>query len=217
MAGRLRVQAARQQHGAGKGLRRVQIGQRQLSLPELAVKRRVVRHHGRAADKARSVAHHAGRVGGSGHHGVGDAGELRDEGRNPGAGPHQALKAVHHLAALQQHDGHFGGACAAAGRHAGGFKVDDGNGRGHHKVQGKGQRTRPPNHATAARRPSTRPQRTAGCSRKNRSISRVASTPRASVWLPLGWPPDQACPAPCNNQCSATTPSAARYTVCVNG
>jgi hypothetical protein len=40
------------------------------------------------------------------------------------------------------------------------------------------------------------------CSRKKRSISRVASGPRGSVKEPAGLPPDHACPAPWISQCS---------------
>lgn len=37
---------------------------------------------------------------------------------------------------------------------------------------------------------------------KNQTISADASGPARSVWEPLGLPPDQACPAPCNIQLS---------------
>ena len=40
------------------------------------------------------------------------------------------------------------------------------------------------------------------CSRKKRSISRVASGPRGSVKEPAGLPPDHACVAPWISQCS---------------
>ena len=134
--GGIGVQAARQQHRAGKGLWRGHIGELQLGLPELAVKRCVVRHHGRLAHKARRIAHHGVCTGRILKHGVADARQLGDEGRNPRPGFHQALKTVHHLAALQQHDGHLGRPRALAGRHAGGFKVDDSNG-GHGGKAGK--------------------------------------------------------------------------------
>jgi hypothetical protein len=38
------------------------------------------------------------------HHGVGDAGQLRDEGWNTDARIHQALETVNHLAAFEQHN-----------------------------------------------------------------------------------------------------------------
>ncbi len=42
------------------------------------------------------------------------------------------------------------------------------------------------------------------CSKKNLTISRLASGPRGSVKEPAGLPPDQACPAPCRTHCSST-------------
>ena len=102
VAGRLRVQAARQQHGAGKRLQRGQACQRQFALPEAPVKRGVVRHHRRVAHKAGRRLHHLTRLGRGRHHGVGDAGQLRDERRNPGTGLHQALKPVHYLPLIVQ-------------------------------------------------------------------------------------------------------------------
>src|SRR5256885_12087057 len=58
------------------------------SLPELAVEGRVVRHHGGAANEAGGIAHHL--LGGrrSGDHGIGDAGQPRDEGRYPRSEEH---------------------------------------------------------------------------------------------------------------------------------
>lgn len=63
---------------------------------------------------------------------------------------------------------------------------------------GQGRRGQP---SQAARCPPM----ACGCSRKNRSISREASTPCALVWLPRASPPDQAWPAPWS-QCSAAAP-----------
>ena len=134
VAGRLGVDAARQQHGAGKQLGGGFARQRQLGLPELAVERCVVGHHGRSAHKAGRIAHHLGGGRRRAQHGIGDAGELGDEGRNPGPGLHQALETVHHAALLQQHDGHLGGPGALGGRHARGFEVDDGNRSTHHCI-----------------------------------------------------------------------------------
>jgi len=128
VAGRLRVQPPRQQHRARKRLWRRQVGHGQFGLPELAVKRCVVRHHGRLAHKPRGVLHDLRGIGRVGHHGVGDAGELGDERWYPHPGFHEALEPVHHPPLFKQHDGHLGRARALAGRDAGGFKVDDGDG-----------------------------------------------------------------------------------------
>ena len=131
MAGRLLVDAARQQHRAGEGLGRGFARQLQLGLPELAVKRCVVRHHGRAAHKTGCVAHDLGGRRRSAQHLVGNACQIRDEGRHPCPGLHQTLEAIDHAALLQQHDGDFGRTRTLGGRHARGFKVDDGNRRTH--------------------------------------------------------------------------------------
>ena len=90
-----------------------------------------MRDHGRVAHKARGFAHDfvGGRRGFD--HGVGDAGQLGDERRYPGAGVHQALVAAHDVFAFQQHDGDFGGARVVLRADARGFKVDDGD-RGRH-------------------------------------------------------------------------------------
>ena len=128
VVGRLRVQAARQQQSAGKGVRAVLPATRQLGLPELFVKGRVVRHHGPPAHKAGRLAHHLLGRGRGLHHLVGDARELGDERVHPHPGVHQALKPVHHLPAFEHDDGHLGGAVAHIGRDASGFEVDDGDG-----------------------------------------------------------------------------------------
>lgn len=53
-----------------------------------------------------------------------------------------------------------------------------------------------------------------GSSRKNRTISADASGPLPSVYEPLAWPPDQACPAPCKVQLSILAcPSPSAWTV----
>ena len=128
VVGRLRVQAARQQHGAGKRVRRIFSAPRQLGLPELFVKGRVVRHHGPPAHKAGRLVHHLLGRGRGLHHLVGDARELGDERVHPHPGVHQALIAVHHLPAFEHDDRHLGGAVAHIGGDAGGFEVDDGDG-----------------------------------------------------------------------------------------
>jgi hypothetical protein len=130
VVGRLGVQAARQPHRAGKGLRRIAVGARQFGLPEAPVERRVVRHQRRVAHETARLRHHLGRWRRIGHHGVGDAGELCDERRNAHPGVHQALE----LATTRPpstSDGHLGGARALGGCAAGGLEVDDGDGRGH--------------------------------------------------------------------------------------
>ena len=132
VAGRIGVYAARQQHGAGERMGRGEPGVLQFGLPELAVECGVVGHHGRVAHEARGLAHHCGGIGGGLHHGIRDAGELRDEGRDPHARAHQALVAVHHAVAFHEHDGHLGGACTLGRHHAGGFEIDDGDGGGRH-------------------------------------------------------------------------------------
>jgi len=77
--------------------------------------------------QAKGLAHHLGHRRRAGHHGVGDAGQLRDEGRHPHTGIHQALVAVDDTTVFHQHDGHFRGAVAEVRRHARGLEVDDGN------------------------------------------------------------------------------------------
>jgi hypothetical protein len=52
---------------------------------------------------------------------------------------------------------------------------------------------------------SVGPAHPRGCSRKNRTISPVASGPPGSVNEPCRLPPDQAWPLPCTSQCSAST------------
>ena len=134
MAGRLGVQAPRQQHGAGKQRGRCHwraARARQFIQPELAVKRGVVRHQRRAADKIGRFAHHlcCGRSGLQ--HGRGDTGQLRDKAGHALARIHQALVAVHNAAAFNHHNTHLGRARTVRRAHAGGFKVEDGDAFGH--------------------------------------------------------------------------------------
>ena len=127
---RLGVEAARQQQGAGKRMGPVLVaaGAGALGLPEAAVEGGVVRHQRAAGGEVEHLAHHPLGRRRALQHAVADAGELLDERRHPGAAVHQALVAAHDLPAAHQHRGDLGGARALAGRDAGGFEVDDGDG-----------------------------------------------------------------------------------------
>lgn len=132
VAGGLGIQPSGDQHGAGEGLGRYCLaGQAEFGFPEAAVKGGVVGHHGGVADKALGFPHHGVGRGRGGDHGVADAGQAFDEGRDVAAGVHEALEAVDDLAVLDQHDGDFGGAVAHRGREACGFEVDDGDAGAH--------------------------------------------------------------------------------------
>ena len=126
----VRVQPARQQHGADEHMRRIgfTFGTRQFRVPETPVEGRVVRDQRTALRELRHFAHHgAGRWRGAQHR-VADAGQLLDERRHPRAAVHQALEAADDLPTLHQHGGDLGRTRALAGREAGGFEVDNGNG-----------------------------------------------------------------------------------------
>ena len=113
----VRIEAARQQHGAREHMRCIgfALGTLQLGLPKTPVEGRVVRDQRAALGEARHLVHHRARRWRRLQHAVGDAGELLDEGRHPRAAVHQALKATDDLPALHQHRGDFGRTRALAG------------------------------------------------------------------------------------------------------
>lgn len=146
VVGRLRMEAARKQQGAGEAMRVVGRALRALGfgVPEGAIERGVVSDERRALGEARQLVHDRARRRGAFEHGIADAGEPLDERRHPGAGTHQALEATDDLAAPDQHRRHFGGAAAPRRRLARGLEIDDGDGfqRGS-KVAAEGSAARP--------------------------------------------------------------------------
>ncbi|MCY1452630.1 hypothetical protein D9M71_695600 [compost metagenome] len=118
-------QAASQQQRAGKVLQAGAFDSPQFEVPELLVERGVVREQRRAADEFIHFVHHLLRRRRGAQHGVADAGELFDEGRDAHAGIHQALVTLDDAPLFKDHHGNFRGPAAAARGDPGGFKVDD--------------------------------------------------------------------------------------------
>ena len=124
VVGRRRHQASRQQQGAGEILQTGALDAAHFEIPELLVKRGIVRQQRGDADELVDLIHHLlGRRCGT-QHGVADAGQLLDKPRDPHTGIHQALVTLDNAPALQNHHGNFSGPASAARGDAGGFKVN---------------------------------------------------------------------------------------------
>ena len=86
------------------------------------VEAHVMRHQHGALQQAQQGAGDLVKTGGFSHHGVADAGQALDEGRNSAARVHQGAPACHLLPALHAHGGNLGDAVAHRVA-AGGFQV----------------------------------------------------------------------------------------------
>jgi len=91
-------------------------------LEEPGVEPGVVGDQDALAGELQPAGQHLGEPGGVGHHGVGDAGQDRDQGRDVGLGIDQGLELTEHLAAPDLHRAELGDGVLAGA--AGGFQVD---------------------------------------------------------------------------------------------
>ncbi|RMS04228.1 hypothetical protein ALP75_203866 [Pseudomonas syringae pv. actinidiae] len=120
-------QASGQQHRTGKALFALALDARQFVIPELLVKRGIVRHQRRRADEVCHITHHPLSAGGGANHVVADTSQPFDECRNAHASVHQALKALDDTPLLHDDHGNLGRPATGVRRDSGGFKVDDCN------------------------------------------------------------------------------------------
>lgn len=84
---------------------------REFCLPELPIKRRVVRDHRMVANKIGYLGHDLSHGRRPSNHAVGDAGQALDEGGNRLPRIHQALIAIDNLSVTNQDGGDLRGSC----------------------------------------------------------------------------------------------------------
>ena len=123
----LRIERARQLHGAQHRRGELHAEPAEFCAQEAVIEACVVSDEQPALEPAPHFLRHVGKGRRVRHHRVIDAGERRDQRRNPDAGMHQRAPFLDDLAVLEQHDADFDD--AVLGRHpARGLEIDAGDG-----------------------------------------------------------------------------------------